>query len=76
MEDAVVEAAGYAALLATGTASPPPPRFRWGAWLWPAGLSAAAALAWQGLVAHPTLRLIVTGYIAVEGAFYAWSQWR
>lgn len=34
------------------------------------GLSGAAALAWRGLAAHPTLRLAAAGYLAAEGLFY------
>lgn len=34
------------------------------------GLSSAAALAWRGLAAHPTLRLAAAGYLAAEGLFY------
>lgn len=45
-----------------------------GSWLVEAGLvgglSGAAALAWRGLAAHPTLRLVTAGYLAAEGVFY------
>lgn len=34
------------------------------------GLSGAAALAWRGLAAHPSLRLAAAGYLAAEGIFY------
>ena len=34
------------------------------------GLSGAAALAWRGLAAHPTLRVVTAGYLAAEGLFY------
>lgn len=44
---------------------------------WLGGLMVAAGAAWRGLAAHhPAVRLLATGYLAVEGLFYLWSKLR